>query len=292
MKKILLIALFVNSLFAQINVAVSYPYIAELTKIIGADHVDVNTLAKGSWDPHFVVPRPSLIRQLSRADLLIINGAQLEIGWIPPLIKKAHNPNILPSSQGFLDLSQSVTLIDKPSAVSRAGGDIHPDGNPHFATDPYNMPILAEAITQKLSYLAPNNTKFFQHNLETFNQKWQKNLKRWSEAMLPLKGSKVVQYHKLFDYFLQRYALKSVGTIEPLPGLNPSSRHTMALIKTMRLDGVKYILQDVYHNPKTAHFIASKTGAKVIMMPHDVNAITKADTLTHLYDAMVEGFKR
>ncbi len=284
----LLLLTFSSLLLADVKVAVSYPFIASLTKDVGGDHVDITTLAKGNWDPHFVVARPSLIRQVAGADLLIINGAGLEIGWMPPLIRQSHNRHIQPGSKGFLDLSQFVKLINKPAAVSRANGDIHPDGNPHYSTDPYVMPALANAIASRLALIDPDNAKSYRNNAHLFKQKWQINLKRWEKKMATIKGRKVIQYHELFNYFLKRYGLISVGNIEPLPGINPSSRHTLELINLIKAEGVTLILQDVYHTPKTAKYIAEKTGIKEVLMPHDVNAVHQADTLEHLYDTMIK----
>jgi len=286
-KYFLLLALFFAPLFAKVEVAATYPFIAALTKKVGGDNVDVVTLAKGNWDPHFVVPRPSLIRAVANADLLIINGAQLEIGWLPPLIRRANNAAIQPGTQGFLDLSRYVTLINKPASVSRAGGDVHPDGNPHFSTDPYVMPVLADAIAGRLAQIDPVHADAYAANAEAFRSEWQVKLEKWSREMAPLAGTKVVQYHMLYNYFLKRFGLESIGNIEPLPGISPSSRHTMELIERVRADKVTIILQDVYHNPKTAEFIAEKTGARVVMLPHDVGADHEADTLTHLYDTMI-----
>ncbi|MBU1642810.1 metal ABC transporter substrate-binding protein [bacterium] len=288
MQKYLFLLLFiVPALFAKVEVAVSYPYIAALTKAVGGENVEVATLAKGNWDPHFVVPRPSLIRKVAEADLLIINGAQLEIGWMPPLIAKSNNSRIQPGTNGFLDLSHVVTLIDKPSSVSRSGGDIHPDGNPHFSTDPFIMPSLADAIAAQLAHIDPEHAAAYQTNAEAFTQKWKQKLAVWEKEMEPLKGKKVVQYHELYNYFLKRFGMVSIGNIEPLPGINPSSRHTMELIDQMKAQDVTLILQDVYHNPKTAAFIAEKTGAHVVTLPHDVDAVHEADTLENLYNTMI-----
>ncbi|MGB5966117.1 MAG: metal ABC transporter substrate-binding protein [Sulfurimonadaceae bacterium] len=286
-KYLFLLLVIVPALFAKVQVAVSYPYIAALTKAVGGDSVDVTTLAKGNWDPHFVVPRPSLIRQVAQADLLIINGAQLELGWMPPLINKSNNARIQPGTKGFLDLSQVITLINKPSSVSRSGGDIHADGNPHFSTDPFIMPSLADAIAKQLTRIDPDHAAIYQTNVEAFTQNWEQQLARWQKEMEPLRGKKVLQYHELYNYFLKRFGLISIGNIEPLAGINPSSRHTMELIEQMKSQQVTLILQDVYHNPKTATFIAEKTGAKAVTIPHDVDAVHEADTLENLYNTII-----
>jgi len=286
-KQLLILALAVAPLFAKVDVAASYPFIAALTEKVGGGNVNVITLAKGNWDPHFVVPRPSLIRKVADADLLIINGAQLEIGWLPPLIRRANNAKVQPGTPGFLDLSRFVELINKPVSVSRANGDIHPDGNPHYSTDPLVMPALAYAIADRLGVIDPQHAEAYAANAKAFRLDWEKHLAKWEEAMAPLAGSKVVQYHELYNYFLKRFGLESIGNIEPLPGVNPGSRHTMELIDRMKTEGVKVILQDVYHNPKTAEFIAGKSGARVVMLPHDVGADHDADTLVHLFDTMI-----
>jgi zinc/manganese transport system substrate-binding protein len=289
-KHLLLLLAALAPLFAKVEVAATYPFIAELAQKVGGGDVRVTTLAKGNWDPHFVVPRPSLIRKVADADLLIINGAQLEIGWLPPLIRRANNPKVQPGMPGFLDLSRFVTLINKPAAVSRAGGDVHPDGNPHYATDPYNMPLLADAIAERLGRIDPARAEVYKHNAEAFRAAWQPNLARWQRQMAPFKGTKVIQYHELFNYFLKRYGLVRVGDIEPLPGIPPSPRHTLSLIDLIRAEHPCCILQDVYHASETAEYLRDKTGIRVLLLPHDVGATEQADSLTAFFDALTKSF--
>ncbi len=169
MRKIILttlVAVLLSSpLFAQrLKVVTTYPYIANITERIGGDRIKVHFLARGDYDPHTIIPKPSFIAQLRRADLLIINGAQLEIGWLPPLMRQANNPTVNPGSRGFLDLSRSVKLIDVPASVSRDQGDVHPDGNPHFYLDPHNIPAMARSILVKLSSLDSHNASFMKKN--------------------------------------------------------------------------------------------------------------------------------
>jgi zinc/manganese transport system substrate-binding protein len=291
MKKIILAALLLPfSLFADLKVAAAYPYIGELAEKIGGDHVDVTVLAPGSWDPHFVVPRPSLIAKLRSVDALIINGGELEIGWLPPLVSRANNAKI--RGNGTLELTQHVTLIDVPTDVSRAGGDVHPGGNPHFHLDPHNILTAASAVSEFLSKKDPANAAAYAENLKRFTVAWTENLARWGTAMQTAKGRKVVQYHGIFDYFLRAYGIESIGTIEPLPGIPPSTRHTMELIGSIKAEHPCCILHDVYHPTKTAEFIASKTGIALHVVPHDVEATDEATDLVHLYDALVEAVTR
>lgn len=287
MKIILLLVLTLSAVFAKMQVAVAYPYIERLTKEIAKDRVDITLLSRGDWDPHFVVPKPSLIAGLRNADLLIVNGASLEIGWIPPLVNNANNAKIQVNAKGYLDLSAYIKLQDIPKSVNRSMGHVHEDGNPHFALDPHNIVKLAEVVMLKLSLLDAPNKDFYQKNFQAFEIHWQKKLKLYDKQMRKCKGMKVVQYHELFNYFLRRYDIASLDNLEPLPGISPSTKHTLDLVNIIAENKVKYILQDVYHEHKTSAFIAQKTGAKVVEMPHDVGALKSVKTLDDFYDTLV-----
>lgn len=276
--------------FAKVEVAVSYKYIEDITKNIAGDLVEIKTLAKPKEDPHFVMARPSLISKLRNVDLLILNGGQLEIGWLPPLIKRANNPKVFDGAEGFLDLSHHIKMMDVQSSVSRADGDVHPDGNPHFILDPYNVPVVAKAIADKLSDIDSVNKETYQKNYETFNTKWGKNLITWAEKMKPFEGRKVIQYHKSFDYFLKRYKMELLDTIEPIPGISPTSKHIIELITKIKKEKASLlIMHDVYHNRKAAKLISSKTNLKIIDVPHDVDALQGADNIENLYNTIING---
>jgi zinc/manganese transport system substrate-binding protein len=283
MKKLLLL-LIPFSLFAHLNIAVSYPYIGALTKAVGGDHVETVVLAKGNWDPHFVVPRPSLIAKVRSADALIMNGGQLEIGWLPPLIRRGNNPKVIPGASTFLNLSHHVQLINKPSEVDRAKGDIHPDGNPHFHLDPNNILLLAQTIRDFLSSIDGEHAAVYESNYALFAASWRDNLVRWERKMAPKKGMKVIQFHDNLAYFNKAYGLINIGTIEPLPGIPPSSKHTLELISLIKEQKPCCILHDVYHSTKTAEYIRGKTGIKIIIMPHDIGALESVESLAGLFD--------
>ncbi len=285
MKKIVLITLVLTTaLFASLKVDTTYSTLGAITKKVGGDLVSVTVLGSSKYDPHFIVPKPSLLSKLRRADLLIMNGGGLELGWLPPLIQNAHNRNIQNGAKGFLDISHSINMIDKPVAVSRAFGDVHAQGNPHYSTDPHLVPIIAKAIAEKLMQLDEENADVYQKNLDTFTQKWQEYLKGYDAELRSCKGKKVVQYHELYNYFLKRYGIESIGNIEPLPGIAPSSKHTLELLMKMKRNGVKTILQDVYHEKRTAKFIAQKVDAKVVVIPHDVGSVKGSETLEDFYN--------
>lgn len=282
--KLLVFFLLPLSLFAQLNIVVSYPYIGELAKTIGGEKVNSIVLGKGHWDPHFILPKPSLISKVRNADGIIINGAQLEIGWLPAIIKRAGNPKTNVDAKTFLNLSQHLHLLHKPHSVSRSQGDVHPDGNPHFHLNPKNILILARVIKNYLSSIDSQNTQFYVNNYETFLSAWKEKMLVWDTIMQDKKGMKVIQYHDALAYFIDAYGLELVGTIEPLPGIPSTSRHTLKLINLIKEEKVSYILHDVYHVRKTADFISSKTGIAVVLMPHDVEALDSVPDLESLFN--------
>jgi zinc/manganese transport system substrate-binding protein len=288
MKKIIILTLALTSLaFGSLRVDTTYATLGAVTKHIGGDLVKVTVLGSSKYDPHFIVPKPSLLAKLHRADLLIMNGGGLELGWLPPLLRGANNAKIQNGAKGFLDMSHFVHMIDVPTSVSRGFGDIHAQGNPHYSSDPTIIPIMAKAIATKLSEIDADNAATYDANLKSFLQTWSLYMKSYNAKMAMCKTKKVVQYHELFNYFLRRYNIKSFGTIEPLPGISPSSKHTIALIHTMKENGVKTILQDVYHERKTAKFIAAKTGARVAIIPHEMGA-DGSKTLEEFYNKIAK----
>jgi len=292
LKKLLtLITLLPLTLLAHLNIAVSYPYIGALTKTIGGEHITTTVLAKGNWDPHFIIPRPSLITKVRNADALIMNGGQLEIGWLPPLLNRAGNPKTSISAATFLNLSHHVELINRPSEVDRKDGDIHPDGNPHFHLDPQNILILADAIKKFLISIDSEHRDVYEKNFADFSKMWSQKMVIWSQNMSDKKGLKVIQFHDNLAYFNKAYGIANIGTIEPLPGIPPSSKHTIRTIELIKNEKPCCILHDVYHSTKTADFINQKTGIKVVLMPHDIEALENIDTLVSLFDYLTSAIK-
>jgi len=287
-KTALLLILLSAAAFAKFNVVASYPYLGKIIQAVGGDEVKVKVLASAKFDPHFVIPRPSLIPAIARADMLVVNGAGLEIGWLPPLLERANNPKVRIGSRGFVDASRAIRLIDKPKAVSRAYGDVHPEGNPHFDTDPHSMIPIARYIGKALMKLDPAHREIYRHNLTRFTAQWKEFLKGFDRQMHRCRGVKVVQYHELYNYLLRRYGLRPVATIEPLPGIAPSSKHTVALIRKMKKEHITLILQDPYHEKHTAKFIAGKTAAQVIILPHDVGAVSGTGSLKAFYQTIAK----
>jgi zinc/manganese transport system substrate-binding protein len=270
-----------------LHIVAAYPYIGDLVERIGGGNVRVFVLARGDYNPHVIIPRPSFIAQIRRANLLIISGAQLEIGWIPPLLRQANNPAVQPGEPGFLDLSRYVTLIDVPTSVSREQGDVHPEGNPHYYLDPENIIPLAKAIMEKLSQLDSQNALDYRTRYSEFAELWNKRLIQWAEKMKGGMDTRVVEYHKNYDYFLRRYKLQIAGTIEPLPGIPPTSKHVEHLEALLTANPARLILQDVYNPDDASRHLAEKLGMKVVVLPHDVGAVREANGIFSLFDEIV-----
>jgi zinc/manganese transport system substrate-binding protein len=272
---------------AKTKVVVTYPYIASLVEQIAKDQASVTTLAKGDEDPHFVVPRPSFIGKLRQADLLVINGAALEIGFVPPLIRQANNPKVMPGGEGLVDLSQAVTLIEKPTNVSRSEGDIHPDGNPHFVLDWHNIPALARMIAEALARADPSSAGTYQTNLNTFLLRWKTKSAEWDQKAAPLRAKSLIQYHRLYNYFAARTGMKIVGEIEPKPGIPPTSRHIEELIRSNPPGSVYKIITDAYHEQKTAQGLSQKMAVPWVVLPQDVGAVPAAQDVFSLFDTLL-----
>lgn len=272
----------------NLNIVTSYPYIEDITKKIGQGKVSVSSLSKGDWDPHYVVPKPSLISKSRKADLLIINGAQLEIGWLPPIIRQANNSEIQPGSKGFLDLSTYMNLIQIPNNISRAQGDVHPFGNPHFALNPDNIPIVSKVVTEKLCQLDNNNCSYFENNNKAFTKKWQDKSKVWSAKMKILKGTKVIEYHRLFDYLFKKYNIEMVNTLEPLPGIPPTPKHIATIVDTVKKESIKKNIRGVYNPYDPSKYVSDKSDASLVTLPHDVGSVKESTDVFSLFDEIVK----
>jgi zinc/manganese transport system substrate-binding protein len=271
----------------QINIVTTYPYIADIAGRIGKNHVQVISLGRGDYNPHVIIPKPSYIAKLRNADLLIINGAQLEIGWLPPIMKQANNADIQPGEKGFLDLSTRVHLIDVPTNVSRELGDVHPEGNPHYYLNPDNIPLIAKAIADKLCTIDPENASEYQANNTEFTALWKQKTMEWEGKMKFLKGTRVIEYHKVYDYFLHKFELPIAGTIEPLPGIPPTTKHIGEVEKLIESEKIHYILQDVYNPQDASQYISKRLSIKMIILPHDVGAVKEANGIITLFDELV-----
>ena len=256
---------------AKLRIVTSTSDLGSLAQAVGGDRVEVTSIARGYQDPHFVEAKPSFLLQLRRADLLIVVGLQLEIGWLPPLTTQSGNPRIQVGSSGYLDASQSAQILEVPTeVVTRAMGDVHPFGNPHYWLDPNNARRIAQGIQQKLASLRPGDAAYFQQQFQAFSDRLTQEEKNWDAMMAPYRGRKVVTYHRSWPNFLNHFGLISAGEIEPRPGIPPTPSHSIELINMMKRDNVKIILMEPYFDQKMPNSIARETAAQVVVLSPSV----------------------
>jgi zinc/manganese transport system substrate-binding protein len=271
--------------FAAIKVITTTEDLAALVTEIGGNKVTVESLAKGYQDPHFVEAKPSFIIKLHTADLLVVVGRELEIAWLPPLITQSRNAGIQPGSAGYLDASQTVRILDIPTGqITRAMGDVHPAGNPHYWLDPNNGRLMAKAIQNKLSDMSRGDAAYFAQRYDDFDKRLAEAEKRWKAAMAPYKGIKVVTYHRSWPNFADAFGLDVVGYVEPKPGIPPSPAHTLDLQQAMKQQNVKLLLVEPYFDLKTPNAIGRETGAKVLVMPPSVGGVKDVTSYIQLFD--------
>lgn len=275
-----------NAFAAKLNVVTTTADLASITQAVGGELVDVTSVARGYQDPHFVEPKPSFLLLLRKADLLEVIGIDLEIGWLPPLIDQSRNANIRPGARGYLDVSRGVEILDRPTgAVNRSMGDVHPMGNPHYWLDPANAVRIAIQVEKKLEELQPANAAYFQKRLNDFKVRMNEANKRWTAALAPFKGAKIVTYHNSWPNFMRRYGLNVVGYVEPKPGVPPSPSHLLQLINMMKQQQVKVIVMEPYFDHKTPQSVAERTGAElVVLYPSVGGAKSGTDDYFALFD--------
>lgn len=270
---------------AAIKVITSTEDLAALVKEIGGDKVTVESLAKGYQDPHFVEAKPSFVLKLNGADLLVVVGRELEQGWLPPLITQSRNAKIQPGGTNYLDASTTAKILDIPTGqITRAMGDVHPQGNPHYWLDPGNGRRIAKAVQDKLTALSANDAAYFAQRAADFDKRLAEGEKRWQAAMAPYKGLKVVTYHRSWPNFADVFGLNVVGYVEPKPGIPPSPAHQLTLTQEMKRQGVKLILVEPYFDLQTPNKIARDTGARVLVMPPSVGGVKDVQNYLQLFD--------
>ena len=275
---------------SKLRVVTSTEDLASITREVGGDRVDVRALAKGYQDPHFVEPKPSFLLAMNRADLYIAVGRDLELGWLPPLVTSSRNAKIQLGARGYLDASLNVRILEIPTGqITRAMGDVHPLGNPHYWLEPGNGRLIAQAIRDKLSELSPADTASFAQRYDDFDRRLSAAEKRWDAVMAPYQGAKLVTYHRSWPNFMERFGLEVVGYVEPKPGIPPSPRHTLQLIEEMKRDGVTLIVVEPYFSPKTPEAIVNQlAGGKVLVLAPSVGGVEEVTDYIQLFDYNVK----
>ncbi len=289
---IFLLSILTSEAIAGFRVVCSTEDIAAITREIGGDEVDIEMLARGYNDYLFMMSKPSLMVRLSRADMLIYQGMELEIGWLPLLIQGARNPKIFIGQPGLLNTSLAIDPIEIPIELDRSMGDIHPFGNPHFQLDPINGIKVAKLITERLSQLLPESSQVFKKNLKVFSDKINIRLKNWENRMKRFKGLKVVAYHRIWSYFFRRFGLEYGGTIEIKPGLPPTAKHLERLVDNMKQNDIQLVIQANFYEDRSSKFIKEQTGAKVLILPASVGGVEEVESFFDLFEYLVSTFEK
>jgi zinc/manganese transport system substrate-binding protein len=264
----LMVLIVATPALAKVNVVATLPFIGSIAKEIGKDKIDVTTLVKPSQDPHFAEAKPSMILAARKADIIMFNGLDLEIGYLPRIIESSNNTKIQPGKIGNFDCSQFVSVIDKPTSVDRSMGDVHPLGNPHYLFSPKNILKVAEGISTVLSELDGGNAAFYRNNFQTFRERLNEKQKQWTSKHL--KGKKFVAYHKLFEYLAREFGFQIIAYVEPKPGIPPSAGYLTELVELIKRTKPDAILATEANGKRDSEALGQKTGTKVIILPHDV----------------------
>ena len=287
--KLLLIALAASAstpAFAELNVFACEPHWAALVTEIGGSHVSITTATGAYNDPHFIQARPSLISRMRSADLVVCNGADLEVGWLPVLLNQGDNPKVQPGQPGYMDASHDIQLLQVPTRVDRAMGDIHPYGNPHFQTDPRTIGAAAGDLAQRMESLDPSNAAEYQKRYADFKTRWDAAIQKWQQEAAPLKGTKLIGYHDGWVYMANWLGIDFVGFLEPKPGIPPSPGHLADLLGIIKSDGVKGIVYTPYEDEQAPDWLAQRGGIPKALIPDTVGADNDKD-LFQFYDLMI-----
>lgn len=273
--------------YAVVNVYACEPEWASLAKELGGDLVKTGSATTGLQDVHHIEARPSVIARVRQADLLLCTGAGLEEGWLPVLQRRANNPRIQAGADGYMEAADYLRLLDRPARVDRSQGDVHAQGNPHIQLDPNNIPVIAQAIAERLQLIDPGHAARYQENLSDFLSRWQTALARWQRQARPLQEMPVVVHHNAWVYLINWLQLDLVGTLEPKPGLPPTSSHLSQLLQQMQRQPAKLIIRSPYQGARASEWLSERTGIPTIVLPATVGGNEAATDLFGLFDNIV-----
>jgi len=253
------------ALAQSIRVVATWPSLADITKQIGKDLVNVESLATGVEDPHGVPVKPSFVPRLNRANVIVLTGLDDEHSWLPALLEVASNPKIMPGQPGYIDCSAGIPVVEAPARLDRAEGDLHPKGNPHYLLDPVRAKTVAQNIAAGLTRNFPQHQAVFERNLKAYLAELDDWIGRWQKLAAPLKGVKFVEYHPEWAYFANRFGMKRVGSVEIKPGIEPTPNYLVSLVQEIKEQSAQVLLFGA-QNPRLPQQIASETGIKVLRL--------------------------
>ena len=287
MKKIFLVFVLLllgNNAHAALNIFACEPEWAALAQEIGGDKISVYAATNALQDPHHIEARPSLIAKARRAQLVVCTGAELEIGWLPVVLRESANADVAPGKPGNFEAAKYITMQEVPTHLDRADGDVHAAGNPHIQLDAPSYPAIARALSERLSELDGANSTYYAARLQNFTQQWQAALQRWQRQAMPLKGVNIVVQHKAFPYLTSWLGLNEVASLEPKPGMEPSASHLTQVLATLRQHPAKMVIRAAYQNPKPSEWIAERANIAAVALPFSVGGTEGAKDLFGLFD--------
>lgn len=284
----LLFVLITLPAWAEINIFATVPEWGALAKEIGGDKVSIYSATTALQDPHRIEAKPSLLAQARRAQLVIATGAELEIGWLPLVLRDSGNSAIQNGRPGYFEAASAVTMRDVPQVIDRAHGDVHAGGNPHLHLDPRNILKVGTALTARMGEIDAANAETYRANLKTFAGKWQAAMVRWEAEAQPLRGVPVLVHHNSFAYLSAWLGLKELGTLEPKPGVEPSSGHLSALLERQKSAPARMVLRTAYQNDGPSQWISGKAGIPAVFLPFTVGGTAEASNLFGLFDDTIQ----
>jgi zinc/manganese transport system substrate-binding protein len=272
---------------AALNIFACTPEWGSLAKELGGDKANVYTATTALQDPHKVEARPSLIARARNADLVVCTGAELEIGWLPLVQAQSGNPKIQSGKPGYFEAATFATLIEKPQRVDRSMGDVHPAGNPHIHLDPGNIAKVAAALGERMGAIDSPERAYYAERTKSFLERWRDATARWEKEAAPLKGFPLVVYHRDLSYLIHWLGMREAGSLEPKPGLPPSTAHLSELVAQLSRDPAKAVARSAYNDPRAAEWIAERAKIRVVLLPYTVGGTERAKDLVSLYDDTV-----
>jgi zinc/manganese transport system substrate-binding protein len=269
---------------ADLNVFATVPEWGALVSELGGDKVKVYAATNALQDPHHVEAKPSLIARARNADLIVATGAELEIGWVPLVVQQAGNPKVRPGQPGYFEAAPFVPMLEKPTRLDRAEGDVHPLGNPHIQTDPRNIARVAGPLSARLAELDPSNAAYYQARYKAFDDAWRANIARWEREAAPLRGVPIVVQHKAFTYLEDWLGLKEVAALEPKPGVEPTVAYMTEVLNTLKQQPAKMVVRAAYQSDRASQWIAERAKLNMVALPFTVGGTDQAGTLKGLFD--------
>jgi len=278
------LALLAQPALAALNILACEPEWGALSKELGGDKVSIYTATTALQDPHHIEARPSLIARARGADLVVCTGAELEVGWMPLLQTQSGNSKIQVGQLGQFEAARYVTLLEVPVRVDRSLGDVHPQGNPHVHLDPRNIAKIAAALTERMAKLDPAESAYYRERGKNFQERWREASARWEKEGAPLKGMPIIVYHKDMSYLIDWLGMREVGSLEPLPGMPPTTSHMSELLAHLAKDPAKVVVRSAYNEPRAAEWLSERAKIPAIVLPFTVGGTDKAKDLFGLYD--------